>query len=134
MAKSEHPSIRDILRKQVALHEAIAEDPRYPIDAYLFVCEGVDHTCENLGGRRDVTGRELIDGLCDLAVGRFGYLAPAVLERWGIQRTDDFGEIVFTLVGVGLLGKSPHDSKADFHNVLDLRKTLHERYRIDPEI
>ena len=77
---------------------------------------------------------ELVDGLCDLAVERFAFLAPTVLERWGITRTDDVGEIVFTLVDIGLLGRSPQDSKDDFHDVLDLHKTLRQRYHIDADI
>jgi uncharacterized repeat protein (TIGR04138 family) len=130
MAEPEE-SPAEILERQIALRTAAAMDPRYPVDAYMFVCEGVNYTCTKLGGRRDVSGRELIEGLCDLAIERFGYLAPEVLNHWGVTRTDDFGEIVFTLVETGLLGKSPRDSKADFENVLDLCHTLRERYRID---
>jgi len=136
MADSKPHDLTDFLKRQMALRAAVAKDPRYPLDAYLFVCEAVDFTCEKLGKRRDVTGRELIEGLCDLALEYYGFLAPTVLERWNITRTDDFGTIVFTLVGVGLLGKSPRDKMADFENLFNLRETLCQRYRIDedPEI
>ncbi len=133
MSDSKLRDLEELLKRQLALRAAMASNRRYRPDAYLFVCEGVDYTCSRLGKRRDISGRELIEGLCDLAVERFGYLAPNVLKHWGITSTEDFGEIVFTLVEHGVLGKSPHDSRADFQNVLDLHKTLRDRYRIDSE-
>ncbi len=131
MSEPQELDLRSMIRRQLALRDAITSNPRYRADAYVFVCEGVNFTCSRLGERRDVSGRELIEGLCDLAVERFGFLAPTVLQHWGVTSTDDFGEIVFTLVEHGLLGKSARDSKEDFKNVLDLRKTLRERYRMD---
>jgi len=134
MAEHELPDLNDLIKKHLALREAVGRNPRYPLDAYVFVCEAVDYTCEKLGGRRDVTGRELLDGLCDLAVERFAFLAPTVLKRWNIASTDDVGEIVFTLVGVGLLGKSPRDSKADFHQLFDLEDELARRHTFETNL
>ena len=134
MADHEPPGIHDLLKKHLALRDAVARNPRYPFDAYLFVCEAVDFTCEKLGGKRDVTGTELLDGFCDLAVERFSFLAPTVLKRWNITTADDVGEIVFTLVEVGLLGKSPRDTKADFHQVFDLETELGKRHTFDTNI
>lgn len=134
MPDAKVPSLSELIKRQMALRAAIDKDPRYRPDAYLFVCEGVDYTCSRLDGRRDVSGRELIDGLCDLAIEHFGFLAPTVLERWGIRSTEDFGEIVFILVEFGLLGRSARDSKADFQNVFDLRAELRSRYCIEPEL
>jgi uncharacterized repeat protein (TIGR04138 family) len=131
MSEATDLNLGELIRRQLALRKAMAHNPRYRPDAYLFVCEGVNYTCERLGGRRDVTGRELTEGLCDLAVEQYGYLAPTVLKHWGISSTEDFGEIVFTLVEHGLLGKNARDSKADFKDIFDLHTTLRERYRID---
>lgn len=131
MADSSDMSLGEMIKRQLALRAAMADNPRYRPDAYLFVCEGVNYTCAKLGERRDVTGRELIEGLCDLAVENFGFLAPTVLKHWGVTSTDDFGEIVFTLVEHGLLGKNARDSKADFQNVFDLRQTLRDRFRME---
>jgi len=134
MSDPQNRSIHDLIQRQLALRALVAQDPRYPLEAYLFVCEAVDYTCEKLDGRRDIRGPELVDGLCDLAAERFGFLAATVLERWGITHTDDFGEIVFRLVGIGLLGKSPRDSKTDFEDLFDLRQALQKRCQIDTDI
>jgi len=32
---------------------------------------------------------------------------------WGIQRTDDFGDIVFNLVEAGLMNKTDEDTRKD---------------------
>lgn len=122
--------VQDLLKQHAALRTAQSLDPRYAIDAYHFVCEAVDYTCRKLEGRRHVSGRELLDGICELALDHYGYLAALVLAHWGITTTDAFGDIVFTLVDCGLLGKSPEDDRRDFHDVFDLRHTLDERYSI----
>ena len=133
MADPTPEELHKAVKRHLGLLAAVAKNPRYPVDAYAFVCQGVDYTCEKLGEHRDVSGRELLEGLVGLALDSFGYLAPTVLERWRVTSTRDFGEIVFTLVDVGLLGRSPRDSMADFENAFDLGATLRERYRIDPE-
>ena len=129
--------VEGILKHHRALRAAHLQDPRYGLEAYQFVCEAVDYTCRKLDGRRDVSGRELLDGICELALERFGFLARLVFEHWGIRATDAFGDIVFALVDVGLLGRSPRDTKADFHDVFPLHQALDERYRIvldDPTV
>ena len=130
MTDPERDAIRRLLKQHAALRAAHGQDPRYDLEAYRFVCEAVDYTCTRLDRRRDVSGRELLDGICDLALERFGFLARIVFEHWGITATDAFGHIVFTLVDTGLLGRSPRDKQADFHDVFDLREALDERYRI----
>ncbi len=77
-----------------------------------------------------VTGRELLEGIRDLARREFGLLAPTVFRMWGIQRTDDFGALVFNLVEVGLMSKTAEDDLQDFHDVYDLDRALVEDYRI----
>jgi uncharacterized repeat protein (TIGR04138 family) len=97
----------------------------YPIDAFAFVQEGLRHTVETLQRNEDqleapsrhVSGRELCIGLREFAIGQYGLLARVVLERWGIERTNDFGEIVFAMVDAGLMRASEDDSTDDFDGV-----------------
>ena len=101
-----------------------AKDPRYPRDAYLFVREALDYTQKNIlkenhGQLRHVSGQELLAGIRDYALAQFGPMAIAVFEEWGIRTCQDFGEIVFNLVEVGLLAKTEQDSRADFADGYD---------------
>ena len=134
MAKTNRDDIAsDLLKQHAALQTAFTNDPRFNIEAYAFVCEAVDFTCRKLDQRTDIQGHELLDGIIELALEQFGFLAHLVFQHWGITTTDDFGDMVFTLVEAGLLGRSPRDSKADFANVFDLHQALDERYTITDE-
>ena len=99
----------------------LAKDPRYQRDAYLFVKDALDHTQkivvkENKGELRHVSGQELLGGIRDYALAQFGPMTQMVFEEWGIKRCEDFGEIVFNMVEIGLLGKTEKDSRDDFAN------------------
>ncbi len=102
-----------------ALELILASDGRYHAEAYHFVREALDYTQRNIGkdnrGRiRHVTGQELLQGIREFALERFGPMAMTVFEEWGVHQCRDFGEIVFNLVESGLLAKTDQDSRADF--------------------
>jgi uncharacterized repeat protein (TIGR04138 family) len=96
----------------------------YDERGYVFLLAAVDFLQGRLDVRRHVTGAELAWACRDLALDRFGKLAPAVLGHWGITRTEDFGRIVFHLVEVGLLVTQPGDSEADFTGVYDFAEAF----------
>ena len=124
------------------LAELVRRDPRYAYEAYEFVFAALAHTQKLLGRKapedpreepgpnHHVTGRELLQGIRDLALREFGLMARVVFHLWGIDRTDDFGEIIFNLVEANLMSKTPTDRRADFHNVYDLDQALVRDYRI----
>jgi uncharacterized repeat protein (TIGR04138 family) len=93
---------------------------RYHRDAYHFVRSALDRTQKTLlkrdneGRRRDVTGQQLLDGIRELALERFGPMAMAVFEEWGVRSCEDFGEIVFNLVEMQILRKTEQDRREDF--------------------
>ena len=98
----------------------VAKDPRYQRDAYLFVKDALDHTQKIVAKEsrevRHVTGQELLEGIRVFALNQFGPMAELVFAEWGVHRCEDFGEIVFNMVEIGLLGKTEEDSRADFQN------------------
>jgi len=83
---------------------------------------------DRLGGlakiNRHVTGEQLCRGLRELALKRWGVMAPSVLRKWGITGTVDFGKIVFFLVEHDFLQKQPHDSIEDFIDVYDFQSAF----------
>ena len=108
-----------------ALRGICAKDPRFHTDSYLFVLETLDFTAKMIRtqnkSRREhhVAGRELLEGVRHFALQEYGPMAFTVLSRWGIERTEDIGEIVFNLVDAGKLRKTDEDSKSDFANGFD---------------
>jgi uncharacterized repeat protein (TIGR04138 family) len=126
---SYHPRIADIVRK----------DPRYAYEAYEFVFAALAYTQEALGRQpqgeeaeaaNHVSGPELLHGIRDFALRDFGLMARTVFRRWGVNRTDDFGEIIFNLIEANLMSKTPDDNRRDFHAVYDLDEELVNGYRI----
>lgn len=105
-----------------------AVDGRYSRDAYAFVMDGLDYTVRALEERRHVSARELLDGLCVFARGRFGMMAYDVLRAWGIHAGSDVGEIVFQLVDAGILSRREEDMREEFDAPFDLKRVLEDSY------
>jgi len=120
------------INKAVALLSVFDKDKRYDPEAYPFVMAALSFTSKKLRRKSHVTGGELLDGIREYALEEFGPMARAVFEHWGIRKTDDFGEIVFNMIGAGILGKTDNDSKKDFINRFDFKEAFDKgcRYTI----
>jgi uncharacterized repeat protein (TIGR04138 family) len=95
------------------------KDSRYDIEAYLFVREALDYTIKMLqkpegGPSRHVSGQELLEGIRRYVIDEFGPISKTVLNDWGIEKTNDIGDIVFNLVQAGEFGKTDEDKSEDF--------------------
>jgi uncharacterized repeat protein (TIGR04138 family) len=123
------------------LEEVVRRDSRYAYEAYEFLYAALAHTQKLLGRPasdvpstepvQHVSGRQLLEGVRDLALKEFGLMARTVFRVWGVNRTDDFGELVFNLVEAKLMSKTDEDTRADFHDVYDLDQALVHDYRIE---
>ncbi len=117
-----------------ALAELLCRDARYAEDAYFFMREALDFTIKQLdkpveGPGRHVSGQELLEGIRQFALKEYGPMALRVLHTWGIRRTEDFGEMVFNMVGSGILGKTDEDRKEDFAGGYDFETAFIKPYR-----
>lgn len=121
------------------LAKLLRDDPRYKIEAYQFVREGLDYAQEIMGfgaddetegdrevsedekrrPARHVTGGQLSHALRKFAIDQYGLMAKLVLNSWGLRSTSDFGSIVYNLIEIGLMSKSKSDRREDFDNVFD---------------
>lgn len=111
------------------LLEICERDPRYKDDAYEFVLEALSYTQKRLRRSRHVTGKELLEGIKDLLIGKFGPLTLTVLQHWGIKTTEDFGYIVFNMVEKKILSKTEEDNIESFKDVYDFEAVFNKRYR-----
>jgi uncharacterized repeat protein (TIGR04138 family) len=112
----------------------VKRDPTYRVEAYCYVFEALDHTLRSLEKPRHVTGQELCNGIRDLAIERFGPLARTVFNHWGITKTEDFGRIVFNLIGAELMGKTDTDSIDDFKDVYDFEDVFDKNLKIEAKL
>jgi len=123
---------------EITLNEVVETIGVYPLEAYEFVQRGLSHTVTQIHGKRrdpdismHVTGQQLCEGLRDFALSQWGLLARAVLARWNITSTWDFGRIVFAMVDNGLMQKTDEDTIDDFRNVFDFKTAFDAHYRIE---
>jgi uncharacterized repeat protein (TIGR04138 family) len=96
-----------------------------------FIRDGLAHTVEMVHGQaesalieledeqRHVSGQQLCLGLRDYAIQRYGLMSKAVLNKWGIRNTRDFGQIIFAMVEAGLMRKTDDDTLDDFDGVYE---------------
>ena len=104
-------------------------NPHFHDSAYVFVLSALHFVIQRLPEPRHISGRELAEGVRDLAIDRFGPMARTVLDHWGIHATEDVGHIVFALVETGILIKQDDDSLLDFTNVYTFDEAFGAEYR-----
>lgn len=111
------------------LDQIIEADPRYSADAYEFVLEALSYTQRKFGKSKHVSGKELLEGVKVLLMEKFGPMTMTVLQHWGIERTEDFGNIVFNLVSRKILSKTEEDNIESFRDVFDFDKVFAKGYQ-----
>lgn len=108
-------------------------------DAYRFVFEALQYSQEHLkkaaqdadDDSAHISGPELLHGVRELGLKKFGLLAKTVFNHWGVKSTDDFGRIVFELIECGEMRKTDRDQLTDFFGVYDFDQSLVRDYMID---
>jgi uncharacterized repeat protein (TIGR04138 family) len=127
---------------QERLAEIAEHDPRYSYEAYEFVFDALEFTQkmlkrvppdneQNPGPEFHVSGVELLEGIRAMALQEYGRMARILFKLWGIQRTDDFGEIIFILVQNKLMSTTEQDRRDDFHEVYDFNEALVEEFHFE---
>ena len=119
------------------LPEIADELGTYDVDALRFVQEGLSFAVQKFHGKqtdpdtnRHISGQQLCEGLREYALARWGLMARAVLGRWGITATLDFGKIVYALIDASYMSRTEQDSIEDFRNVYDFKAAFDGSYRI----
>jgi uncharacterized repeat protein (TIGR04138 family) len=113
-----------------AIVESIYEkDVRYKEDAYVFVMEALAYTQKKFKRSKHVKGEEMLQGMKELLLHKFGPMTITVLEHWGIKSTEDFGNIVFNLVENRVLSKTEDDSIEEFRDGYDFEEVFDSGYR-----
>jgi uncharacterized repeat protein (TIGR04138 family) len=132
----------------------LQEDQRYKAEAYVFIFEALTFAQNTLGmgaekpseitphsdpaidpvetPERHVTGQELCEAIRIYALHQYGLMAKIVLNNWGLHNTADFGEVVFNLIRIGKMKKTPSDTIVDFNDLYDFDTAFREDFRITP--
>ena len=123
----------DIVKRDFnAIIKAIqADDSRYSSGAYYFLREALDYTIkisfdneESSELSQHISGQELLEGIKDFALERYGPMAFELFKSWGVNNCKDFGNIVFNLVECQVLGKNDSDTPEDFEKGYNFKETF----------
>lgn len=114
--------------QEEVLDQLRERNPRFHARSYEFVMLALHSVIQSLEEPRHITGRELTEGVRELALGQYGVLAKTVLEHWGIHGTRDVGDVVFAMVEQGILVKEDDDSLDDFADVYDFEEAFETNY------
>ncbi|MGL4513154.1 MAG: Minf_1886 family protein [Lacipirellulaceae bacterium] len=126
--------------------ELLGRDDRYHADAYVFVFDALRYGLEEMGlgaqvdleesadeeeeddgeAERHVSGQDLCRAIQQYAIEQYGMLARSVLRHWRIEKTGDFGDIVFNLIETGQMRKTDEDRREDFDDVFDFEEAFGE--------
>lgn len=137
--------------------QLLQQDKRYRLEAYIFVFEALNYAQSVLGmgggggkpardrgademeaeaeaaapeEEQHLTGGQLCEAIRLYALEQYGYMAKTVFASWGVHSTSDFGEIVFNLIGIEQMRKTPQDRKEDFDDVFDFDTDLQHAFKI----
>ncbi len=104
-------------------------DMRYQQGAYAFVMESLSYTQKKYKASKHVSGEEILEGIKELLMKKFGPMTMPVLKNWGIKSTVDFGNIIFNLVDNEILSKTKEDDIQTFHDGYDFDDVFLKGYR-----
>lgn len=132
------------------IYALLQEDPRYSLDAYYFVQDGLGYaqdelqlgeklptepgeTSDSEGEKIDdhLSGQQLCWAIQKLAIREYGRMARIVLDRLGIRSTSDIGEIVYNMIRIGEMRKSKTDRREDFDDVYDFEQVFDRDFKFE---
>ena len=114
---------------ETIVEEIYEKDIRYKEDAYVFVMEALAYTQKKFKRTKHVKGEEMLQGMKELLLNKFGPMTLTVLKHWGINNTEDFGNIVFNLVENRVLSKTEDDNIEEFRDGYDFGEVFDSGYR-----
>ena len=113
------------------MQQVIAEDGRYAPESFAFLHDGLSRAVQEVytdqvggEGQHHVSGQQLCHSLRDLAVERWGMMAKAVLNKWNVRATLDFGNMVYLLIENNHMRKADEDRLDDFREAYDFDKAF----------
>lgn len=109
-------------------------DPEEEVESAAGFVAGDNEPKESVARRqqpeRHLTGQQLCQAIRGYAIEQYGYMAQMVLNRWGVRTTGDFGEIVYNLIRIEEMKKSPTDRREDFDDVYDFDEAFRRSFQI----
>lgn len=105
-----------------------ARDGRYAARAYALLMDVVHYLSKEHGGH--MTGEEVLEEFRERALDQYGPMTYTVLTEWGVERTEDIGEMMFNLTEAGRIRKDEDDTPESFVGGYDFKEAFLGPYSI----
>lgn len=122
----------DYAQNRLHLGEQCENEPLKLSPDFEAIEDQEDLAEDDAGEGRHITGQDLSEAARLYALEMYGFMARVVLENIGIRNTGDIGEIVYNMIRIGRMRKTPADSREDFDNVYDFAVAFDDDYVIPP--
>ena len=111
-----------------SFEDVVAKDSRYNARAYALLTDVVHYLSGEDG--KHCSGEDILDEFKERALDQYGPLTYTVLTEWGIQSTEDIGEMMFNLTESGRIHKDENDTPESFANGYDFKETFLGPYQV----
>lgn len=121
-----------------AIEILLKEDRRYDREAYLFLRDALEFTVKlsrkprEHGSDPHVSGQQLLEGIRQYALKQYGPMVVTVFNYWRVRKCEDFGEMVYALIEMGIFGKRDTDSIEDFRSIYTFKEAFIDPFLPEP--
>ena len=114
--------------KSDSFEDVVAKDSRYNARAYALLMDVVHY----LGGEdgKHCSGEDILDEFKERALDQYGPLTYTVLTEWGVNCTEDIGEMMFNLTEANRIHKDENDTPESFAGGYDFKETFLGPYQV----
>ena len=113
--------IEEIDYERDSYEDIIAKDSRYDARAYALLMDCVSYVCRE---GKHASGTDILDDFRELAIEQFGPMTFSVLTEWGLESTEDIGEMMFNLAESRRISKDECDTADCFADGYDFKETF----------
>ena len=120
----------DFAHNRLHLGESLPNEPLNVQPEFETEEQTDESSDDNVSEGKHITGQDLARAARQYALEMYGFMAKMVLEGFGIRSTGDIGEIVYNMIKIGRMRKTPTDSRSDFDDVYDFTTAFDHDYVI----
>jgi len=122
--------VLDYAQNRLHLGERCLSEPAKVAPEFESDEQDVDSPEEFRNEGKHISGQDLAEAARQYALEMYGFMAKTVLKGFGIKCTGDIGEIVYNMIKIGRMRKTPTDSREDFNDVYDFATAFDRDYVI----
>ena len=108
--------------------DIVARDSRYDGRAYALLMDVIHYLSGDEG--RHISGEDILNEFQERALDQYGPMTYTVLTEWGVNCTEDIGEMMFNLTEAHRVKKDDGDTPESFAGGYDFKEAFLGPYQV----